>query len=252
MFTPKTDRIKALAVLQPHRIQELEGLFDKTTNIYIDFANAWYWQEKLGWHIDIKRMKQFIDSFSTVKEVKFYNGELAGNSDSCHIIKTAKEKGYTVKSKAVKIIDLSINVSSVSTTSPEILKQFIRAPLLQKLKIETVEYLNNVLKELNKQGILKLQDRKCNFDVEISVDMILDCKTKEAENFVLMSGDSDFYDPIEQLIAEGKRVILFSTARRVSRELNSLTSRGLLIYDIQKMREFICFQKEITILPKTP
>jgi hypothetical protein len=74
--------------------------------------------------------------------------------------------------------------------------------------------------------------------------MLLDDK-KGATNFVLWSGDSDFADPVQQLLGDGKKVVLFATARRVSSELNALTHKGLFIFDIQKIRDFICWKKEI-------
>ena len=33
---------------------------------------------------------------------------------------------------------------------------------------------------------------------------------------------------------------VFATARRIARELNDLRSQGLIIFDIQKIRDFIC------------
>ena len=41
---------------------------------------------------------------------------------------------------------LSIDVSIIPSNSLDILKDFIRKPLLQQLKIEAVEFLNNQLK----------------------------------------------------------------------------------------------------------
>ena len=70
MFQPKTERIKQLAEKLPQRISELEKIFDKTTNIYIDFANVFRWQEKLKWHIDLKRLKQFLDSFDLIQNAR--------------------------------------------------------------------------------------------------------------------------------------------------------------------------------------
>jgi len=86
---------------------------------------------------------------------------------------------------------------------------------------------------------------KCNFDVEIGRDMLLDYAQKNVDLFVLWSGDSDFADPIEQLLNDGKKVFLFATARRVASELNVLQSKGLFIYDIQKIKNFICWKKEM-------
>jgi hypothetical protein len=41
------------------------------------------------------------------------------------------------------------------------------------------------------------------------------------------------------------KVVLFATARRVAAELNDLQGDGLIIYDVQKIRNFICWKREI-------
>ena len=247
MFEPKTDRIKELAKKYPNRIKELMGIFDKKTNIYIDFANVIRWQDKLKWHIDLKRLKQFFDSFDTINLVKFYSGTLVGNIASEKFIEDIRSMKYDVHTKPVKIMNLSIDVSSIPIDSPILLRDFIRKPLLAKFDLETIEYLNKKLKELNDKGIKFIEDLKCNFDVEIGRDMLLDYEKNGIENFVLWSGDSDFVDPINQLLNDGKKVILFATARKVASELNELKKKGLLIFDIQKIRNFICWKKEIKL-----
>jgi len=40
VFKAKTERIERLAKQYSNRINELENIFDKTTNVYIDFANV--------------------------------------------------------------------------------------------------------------------------------------------------------------------------------------------------------------------
>lgn len=246
MFIPKTSKLQNLAIKYPKRIGELDSVFDKHSNVYIDFANMIRWQTKLGWHIDLKRMKQLFDSFSTIQKVKFYQGTIVGDIKSEEFIDQVKnEMGYQLITKPVKIMRISIDTSSISEDSPAILKQFIRHPLLQKLPVETIVSLNQKLAELNRQGIKFLEDLKCNFDVEIGRDMLLDYGKNSVDNFILCSGDSDFADPIKQLLVDGKRVVLFSTARRVASELNDLKKWGLLIFDLQKIRNFICWRREI-------
>ena len=246
MFNPKTSRIQSLSEKFPKRIQELELILNSSTNVYIDYANIRPWSTRLGWHIDLKRLKQFLDSFDTIHGIKFYNGTLIGDQESGQLMHDVQSYGYEIKTKPVKIITLSIDVSSIPQNSPDILKNFIRKPLLQKMKIETIEYLNAQLKELNEQGIRSVEDRKCNFDVEIGRDMLIDYNKNSVDHFVLWSGDSDFADPVSQLLDDHKKVVLFATARQVSKELNALRSRGLFIYDIQKIRDFICWKREIT------
>ena len=245
MFKAKTERIQELATRYPQRIQELERIFDRRTHVYIDFANVRPWATKLGWHVDLKRLKQFLDSFDSIKSIKLYQGTLAGDAESEQFARDVQSYGYHLTTKPVKIMRLSIDVSSIPANSPDILKNFIRAPLLKTLTLEAIEYLNNQLRELNRRGRRYLEDRKCNFDVEIGRDMLLDYAENDVENFVLWSGDSDFVDPLRQLIEDGKKVCVFATARRVAAEIGELVKQGLLIYDIQKIRNFICWKKEI-------
>ncbi len=245
MFQAKTERIKNLSQKYPDRILELERIFDKRTNVYIDFANVIKWQDKLGWRIDLKRLKQFFDSFDTISSVKFYSGTIIGDKESEKFMEDVRKTKYDVHTKPVKIMKLSIDVSSIPVDSPILLKDFVRKPLLAKFDLETIEYLNKKLKELNDKGIKFIEDLKCNFDVEIGRDMLVDYEKNGIDNFILWSGDSDFADPINQLLNDEKKVILFATARKVASELNELKKKGLLIFDIQKIRNFIFWKKEI-------
>lgn len=245
MFTPKTERIREISEYKKETIYELEFLFAGQIRMYIDYANIRPWSEKLGWHIDIKRLKQFLDSFSTIESIYFYNGYLLGNERSEKEKKEVEENNYFLRTKPVKIMTMSIDATSVSTDSSVLLSQFIRWALLKRYDKSTIVYLNEKFTDMNNKGEFVIKDMKCNFDVEIGVDMLLDCERKNADVFVLWSGDSDFYDPIEQLINSGKKVVLFATARKVSRELSQLSKKGLLIFDIQKIRDFICWKKEL-------
>ena len=170
---------------------------------------------------------------------------LTGEAESEQFVREAKKYAYDLMTKPVKIMKLSIDVSSIPSNSPDILKNFIRAPLLRTLRLEATEYLNNQLLELNRRGRTYLEDRKCNFDVEIGKDMLVDCAAHGVESFVLWSGDSDFVDPLRQHMDDGMKVAVFATARRVAAEFGELAKRGLFIYDIQKIRNFICWKKEM-------
>ena len=243
MFKPSTKKIKILAKIYPQRIKELKSIFRKNTSVYIDFANVYHWQRKLKWHIDLKRLKQLFNSFDTIQLIRFYNGLLQGDEKSEKIIKKAKDLGYIVTSKPVKKMHLSIDVSGIPKNSPVILQKFIKKSLLRKFSIETIEYLNNQLEELNKRGIKTIEHWKCNFDVEIGRDMLIDHQQNKIDSFVLWSGDSDFADPVNQLLRDKKSVTIFATARRISPEL---ASTGALIFELWKIKDFICWNKEIS------
>jgi len=96
---------------------------------------------------------------------------------------------------------------------------------------------------LNNRGIKTIEHWKCNFDVEIGKDILIDHEHNKIENFILWSGDSDFADPINQLLKDGKSVSIFATARRISPELNAT---GVLIFEIWKIKDFICWNKELS------
>ncbi len=245
MFTPKTERIADIAKDKKGVITQLESFFAARTRVYMDYANVRPWSEKLGWHVDLRRLKQFLDSFDEIDAVNFYNGYLAGNERSENEKSVAENCKYVLRTKPVKIMNFSIEASSVLPDSTVLLDQFVRRALLKKYEISTIEYLNERFKEMNKNGVYFIEDMKCNFDVEIGVDMLLDCERNSAEIFVLWSGDSDFADPIQKLMSAGKKVILFATARKVSRELSALSAKGLMIFDIQKIRDFICWKREL-------
>lgn len=247
MFTPKTQKIAGVAQNHTKAIEELEKMLNGNVYMYVDYANVRPWSEKLKWHIDLKRLKQFLDSFDNIQEVKFYHGTLEGDQKSEDEIEEIKKYNYQLRTKPVKIMRFSIDAQGIGSMGDKaLLKQFIRSSLLRKYTGETIEYLNQRFLDMNKLGEISIEDRKCNFDVEIGVDMLLDFERKDIETFVLWSGDSDFYDPIKKLLSNGRNVILFATARRVSKELNELTKEGLIIFDIQKINNFICWNKERT------
>jgi len=242
MFAPKTKRIEKLAELFPEVITDLEKMFDKPTNVYIDWQNVIHWQKKLKWNFDLRRTKQFLDSFQNIKSVKIYTGELIGNEKSSQNVVDLKSYNYDVVTKPVKIMKLSIDASSIDENSTALLKNFIKKSLLKKLDIETVNFLNEKLSELNKKGIVYIEEEKCNFDVEMGRDLLKDFEFNGTENFVLWTTDSDFEDPVNQIRNDGKKAIIFAFSGRVTPELDET---GVYIFDIKRIKEFVCWFKHL-------
>lgn len=245
MFQAKTDKIAKIAENHKKVLAELKKLLNGEVYMYIDYANVRPWSNKLKWHIDLKRLKQFLDSFSNIQEIKLYSGLLDGDESSEKEAVEIQRFGYQHRSKPVKIMHFSIKASTVPTDSTALLEQFVKKSLLRKYTTETIEYLNKRFEDMNKLGDYFIEDRKCNFDVEIGVDMLLDAEKQNVGTVVLWSGDSDFHDPLKKLLLNGKKVILFATARRIAKELNALRTEGLVIFDIQKIRDFICWNREL-------
>ena len=58
---------------------------------------------------------------------------------------------------------------------------------------------------------------KCNFDVEIAMDMLL--KIDKYDAIMLLSGDSDFSGLLRYLKIKGKEIIIVCTRNSMSKEL---------------------------------
>ena len=247
-FNPKTNRIRALVERFAYIVTDLDPLFgdgSTSTNSYIDYGNVRNWADRLGWHVDLKRLKQLLDSFSGQHIEKFYYGTRDGIAESEDLVKNVGGLGYDVHTKSVKTIRLSIDVSSISADSPDILRNLICTPLLKTLSVQSIQHLNDHLRELNKKDIRSFDDLKCNFDVEIGRDMLVDQAIGETDIFVLWSCDSDFAGPVEELLDDKKKVVVFGTSGMVSKELNMLRKKGLQVYEIKKIKELICWPREL-------
>lgn len=190
-------------------------------------------------------MIQLFKGIEPVKKTRIYYGTKIGDNKSERFIEELHQLGFEVTTKPVKKMRLSIDARSVQDDSPALLKNFIRYPLLQKFSLQDIKYLNGLLYQLNTQGVTEIVDLKCNFDVELGRDMLADFMKGETETFVLCGSDSDFVSPIKQLLDDGKRVILLATARKIPPELNELKSSGMIIFEIKKLKEFLCWIREL-------
>jgi hypothetical protein len=238
MFTPSTNTIEALAKKWPDRIALLESVLSKPSIVYIDYANVRGWTKRLGWNIDLKVLKELLDSFGVI-DARFYFGNFSHDAGSQKFMTMLHRTGYRIRTKPVKIMNLSIDVSSISRRSPDILASFIDPTLLRELRIDAIESLNDELRAMNAQGKRFLEKRKCNFDVEIASDLRVDHLIGRTESFCLWSGDSDFADPLLEVLSDQKKACVIAPSGRVASELNDLRAHGLKIIDFKKLRPFI-------------
>lgn len=245
MFNPSTKRIEGLAKLYPAMLDPLDKIFGVKNVSYVDWGNVRNWSHRLNWHVCPKRLIQLVNSFGAETEAKFYFGTIPDDQESANFIVEVQRLGYSAFTKPVKSIRFPIDVSSISAESPDIVKNFMFGPLLNTLSVEMIKQLNDHLKELNRKGITYFEDKKCNFDVEIGRDILVDSVVGEFDVFSLWSADSDFADPVSELLKLGKSVIVFGTSGMVSKELNSLRKDGLKIFDVKKIKEYICWAREL-------
>lgn len=82
---------------------------------------------------------------------------------------------------------------------------------------------------------------KCNFDVEIAMDMLM--KINKYDSIMLFSGDSDFGGLLGYLKNKGKKIIIVSTRNRMSSELETVADKFV---PAETLKEFLKYENKNT------
>ncbi|MGI5898126.1 MAG: NYN domain-containing protein [Candidatus Dojkabacteria bacterium] len=244
MFQPKTERLKELYANKSSQVKFLDKkVFKGKTNVYIDWANVIHWQERLDWHIDVKRLNQFLSSFDQINSVKIYQGYFEEDKTAKQELKDWESWGLEVRKKPVKEINIDINLTPYKLEDTTIINRIMLKPLVKQLPVKSIEVINNEIKKLNDVGTKTLTIHKCNFDVEMASDIRIDSRDDSSiKTFVVWSGDSDFVDTVNALKNDKKKVVIFSTRGMISHELSHSKA---YVYDIKNIKNFICWRREI-------
>lgn len=187
---------------------------NKETSIiaYLDLSNMFHWQKTLKWQFSVYYIIKQLFSMKQVREARIYYGlnerEL-NKSERFH--QRLRESGAILVSKPVKWIKKEITKNL-----------FVTSFTLNRLDSNAHLKLDEFIDYLNKQEI-KIEEPKCNFDVEMALDM-LDA-TDKVSGIFLFSGDSDLHNPCERLKLKGKKIYVFGVRGQVARELWSSCSR---------------------------
>lgn len=188
-------------------IQELEK--ETAVYAYIDLSNVFHWQEVLGWNFRIEDMLNQIISLKSIKEVKVYfgfNERQVSQSTALH--KRIRKTGAILTSKPVKFIKKTID------------KAFLfKKSTLTLFNAVTRSKVTELIKEIRKTGIL-IEEPKCNFDVEMTMDLIDD--TEKMSAVMLFSGDSDMAGPLERLKLKGRKIYVVGVRGMVAKELHDI------------------------------
>jgi len=165
------------------------------TKIYIDGANVFYTQKKLGWSIDWKKMKGYIEPSREVVEWRYYVGVKEGDEKMQKYLRYLDAIGFNLFTKALK-----------------------------KIRI----YDNEILFKTYKTNFIY----KSNVDVEITTDILLD-KARIGE-IIIFTGDSDFRYLVKKLKDVGEKVVIFSSKKTISWELKLEASDVIYLEDIKE------------------
>ena len=180
--------------------------------VYLDLTNIFHWQNALGWKFRIEDMIEQLFTFSNIKEIKVYygkNGKDLKNSEAFH--NRIKKTGAILRTKPMKFIPKTIHEG-----------MFFQRKTLTLFDDSVKNKIRELLYELQKSGIV-IEEPKCNFDVEMTMDMLDDVEKMTA--VLLFSGDSDMCAPLERLKVKEKRLGVVGVRGKVAGELHQIKDK---------------------------
>lgn len=182
--------------------------------VYLDLTNMLHWQDGLGWRFRIEDVIAQLFSYPSVKEIKVYYGlnerDIA-NSQAFH--NRIKRTGAILRTKPMKFISKDINAG-----------MFFQRRTITLLNGSVKGKIQELVEHLEMSGII-IEEPKCNFDVEMAMDMLDDAEKMSA--VLLFSGDSDLVGPLERLKVKGKKVGVCGVRNKVAGELHTVKDKYL-------------------------
>jgi len=191
-----------------HQDKDIKFDLTKETSViaFLDLTNMFHWQDVLKWNFSVYQIIEQLLRIKSLKEIRIYYGlntrELQ-KSENFH--QRLRKAGAIVISKPVKWIRKNISKSL-----------FVRPSTLDLFDGNAHSKLDELIGYLQGQGIV-IEEPKCNFDVEMALDM-LDAMDK-VSGVLLIAGDSDMKEPLERLKLKGKKIYIFGVRGLVAKEL---------------------------------
>ena len=202
-------------------IKDELGITDDYEKIFsfFDFSNVnkWFEYDTQDWNnkllveseklaVDLEKLKSFADVFSA--RVRTYYGEDPKN---------LKSLNFTYATRKI------FGKRDVMTKDIQKIKHY--------LELEEQTMVKNVNTDEN--GGKYIEIRKCNFDVEISVDAIK--MLEHYDTFCLFSGDADFVYLNNFLKKKGKKIIIVKAGYITSK----LRESADLVINAQNIKKYI-------------
>ncbi|MBI3336325.1 NYN domain-containing protein [Candidatus Peregrinibacteria bacterium] len=171
------------------------------TLVLIDWANVFHAQHKNGWNVDTRRLFTLFKNHQEVQDIVLFHGtDQHAKSES--FLNEQVAIGYRIVTKAVKKVPV------------------------------TTDHEGNQLSKL----ILR---RKCDFDVEISKEILLNLD--QFQGFILVSGDGDYAPIFDVLRERHKQAILVFPKGGLGREYieHEQRKRAIFLCSLERLRPFI-------------
>lgn len=179
--------------------QQIKGLLhqlEKTQDrniVLIDFANVDRWEESLGWPVGVNKLGQLVKHISKGKKFlrRFYYGLDYGQKDS-----------------STRLTDWSMKIH-------------------MQARYSDFKIISKRVKYIHDSNYATGFTKKCNLDIEMSVDLI-----KEEKNYdtaIVFSGDGDLAYVFDYIHHEfGKKIYTFGARNHIGKELMEAKANGII------------------------
>lgn len=161
--------------------------------VLVDFANVERWRESLGWPVGINKLGQLVKHFAKGKKYlrRFYYG-----------------LDYGPKTTSARLTPWSKTIHTQAQYSG-------------------FEIVSKKVKYIHDKNYATGFTKKCNLDIEMSVDLI-----KEEGNYdtaIIFSGDGDLAYVFEYIHNTfGKKIYVFGARDHIGKELIGAKERGVI------------------------
>lgn len=164
----------------------------------IDWANIFHAQEKNGWEVDLAKLYALLHNHSQVHDVVLFHGRDT-HPKSGEFLAAQTKAGYRIVTKDVKVVRIMEDHEGNA----------LPVPLLR---------------------------RKCDFDVEISMEILLNLD--RFHGFMLFSGDGDYAPIFDVLRERRKQAILIFPQGSKGREYeeNIERNRSMFLCSLERLR----------------
>ncbi len=181
--------------------------------VLVDRANVW----KSG--IDIELLYKYLKTNKDIDKIILYFWLDWEARQSASFLSKAKIIWYEIKHKMVKKIPKKMNNSEFKKIHESIISNL---KLLDKQLTGTQKYMENswIINNVYKLLDTVVHDRKADFDVEITMDILLNIDNYDW--FILFSWDWDYKAPINYWIIKNKKMIVIHRESSLWKEIQKL------------------------------
>lgn len=192
------------------------------TLVIIDWANVYGWQKSLDWRVSPRKLYSYLRRYKEIEEIRFYFGT-DKHKKSIKFLQEVRQIGFTVVSKNVKYVPVTLDKSHFRKLIDAFRQNFTQLRLTKKQQEKLLEIIG--------QTVLR---RKCDFDVEITMDVqrLID----DFESMVFFSGDGDYASIVKYCLKKDKQVIVVFAAGHLGREIRKLEKGKIFLCSVNKLR----------------